>query len=119
MNSTRNSLQKLIGYDTNLVRVPYGSKPHLTKNQYMSLIDNGYKLWDWNIDSTDTHPNSSSNSISTHTINEVKNYKTPIILFHDKQVTVNALPSILEYLQNNSYIGKTITQEDIPLNWWN
>ena len=119
MNSTRNSLQKLIGYDTNLVRVPYGSKPHLTKNQYMSLIDNGYKLWDWNIDSTDTHPNASSNSISTHTINEVKNYKTPIILFHDKQVTVNALPSILEYLQNNSYIGKTITQEDIPLNWWN
>lgn len=119
ISNTRISLKNIVGCDTNLVRVPYGSKPHLTQPQYTSLVDNGYKMWDWNIDSTDTHTNTSSSSIVKNTLAEVENYKTPVILFHDKHVTVKALPNILKYLYNNGYVSKTIKQQEIPLNWWN
>lgn len=119
ITSTRVSLHKAVGHDTSIVRVPYGSKPLLTEAQYNSLVSNGYKLWDWNIDSTDTHENTSSSKIIKNTIGQLKNFKTPIILFHDKQITVEALPSILEHLQDNNYSSKTINQEEIPLNWWN
>ncbi len=119
MSNTRRCLKSISGYDTNLVRVPYGSKPHLTQAQYSSLIENGYKMWDWNIDSTDTHANASPSSVAKNTISEVKNYKIPVILFHDKQITVDALPSVLRYLSSNGYISKTIDQAEGPLNWWN
>ncbi|MGL5506832.1 MAG: polysaccharide deacetylase family protein [Paraclostridium sp.] len=117
--STRTSLKNIVGYDTNVVRVPYGSKPHLTQVQYSSLVDNGYNMWDWNVDSTDTHANASASSIINNTLSEVKNYKTPVVLFHDKQVTVKALPSVLKFLYTNGYISKTIQQQEQPLNWWN
>ncbi|MGL5713071.1 MAG: polysaccharide deacetylase family protein, partial [Paraclostridium sp.] len=116
---SRDYFKSLTNSDTKLVRVPYGSKPHLTKNQYYSLVENGYNMWDWNIDSTDTHKDASSSKIISHTLSEIDNYKTPVILFHDKKVTVDALPSILKYLYKNNYDSKSIQQEHPPMNWWN
>ncbi|WP_195948069.1 polysaccharide deacetylase family protein [Paraclostridium bifermentans] len=119
INNTRHTLKDLTGYDTKLVRVPYGSKPYLTKNQYDSLVNSGYNLWDWSIDSTDTHKNATVSSIVSNTKNYLSESGNSVILFHDKQTTVKALPSVLEYLKNNNYEIKVIDQNQTPMNWWN
>lgn len=119
INHTRSTLNKLLNHDTMLVRVPYGSKPHLTESQYNNLINSGYKVWDWNIDSTDTYSNANTNSVVSNTLNQLKSKKSSVILFHDKQVTVNALSSILNYLKENNYESKAIDQNQPPMNWQN
>ena len=119
MNSTNPTLKDLIGYNIKLVRVPYGSKPHLTAIQYNSLINYGYKVWDWNIDSTDTHKGCTTSSIVSNTLKELNNYHTPIILFHDKQITVKSLPYILCHLKENNFDCKPINQDQPSMNWWN
>lgn len=119
INNTRHTLKELAGYDTKLVRVPYGSKPHLTKSQYDSLVDSGYNLWDWSIDSTDTHKNATVSSIVSNTLNSLEKSGNSVILFHDKQTTVKALSSVLKYLKDNDYEIKAIDQNQAPMNWWN
>lgn len=119
VNNTKQTLKEISNYDTKLVRVPYGSKPLLTKPQYNNLIDAGYNLWDWSIDSTDTHKNATVSSITSNTINALNEYKNCVVLFHDKKITVKSLPKILEYIKNNNYTPKPIAQNQHPMNWWN
>lgn len=119
MNNTNHTLKHLFGCNIKLIRVPYGSKPHLTKAQYNSLVNNGYRVWDWNIDSTDTHKGANVTSIVSNTLKDLNNYSTPIILFHDKQVTVESLPYILSNLKENNFSCIPIDQDQLPMNWWN
>lgn len=119
INSTRNTLLDKFGYNTKLVRVPYGSKPHLTNTQYSSLINSGYKIWDWNIDSTDTYQDANASSIADNTLSKLNKNGNSIILFHEKQITVSSLSTILAYIKNNNYESKIITQDQVPMNWWN
>ncbi|MEG2983329.1 MAG: polysaccharide deacetylase family protein [Peptostreptococcaceae bacterium] len=119
INNTNHTLKELIGCDIKLVRVPYGSKPHLTETQYNSLVNYGYKVWDWNIDSTDTCKNTNVNSIISNTLSNLSLSKSSVILFHDKQITVKALPNILTHLQSNGYECKSINKNQTPMNWWN
>ncbi|MDO7203523.1 hypothetical protein Q5M85_04075 [Paraclostridium bifermentans] len=71
------------------------------------------------IDSTDTHKNATVSSIVSNTNNSLSESGNSVILFHDKQTTVKALPSVLEYLKNNNYEIKVIDQNQTPMNWWN
>lgn len=119
INNTKQTLKELTGYNTTLVRVPYGSKPLLTKNQYKNLVNSGYNLWDWNIDSTDTHKDANMSSIISNTINSLNEFNNSVVLFHDKKTTVKALPQILNFLKNNNYEVKVINQNQTPMNWWN
>lgn len=119
ISNTKNTLLDKFGYDTKLVRVPYGSKPHLTKAQYSSLINSGYKIWDWNIDSTDTYQNANVSSIVNNTLDKLNQYENSVILFHEKQITVSSLPTILDYIKNNNYESKIISENQVPMNWWN
>ena len=119
MNEENNTLNKIIGSKTLLIRVPYGSKPYMSENQMNSFVAEGYKLWDWNIDSGDTKKGyvSTSNILSTITY-QVHRFKCPVILFHDKKCTLDALPQVLEYLAKNNYISEAVTKKDVPINWW-
>lgn len=57
MNGARDKLNDLIGVETSLIRSPYGSKPYLTQGYRDKLVAEGYRLWDWNVDSQDwKHP---------------------------------------------------------------
>ena len=46
-------IKQLTGKNAKLVRVPYGSKPLVSSSMQKSLIDRGYKMWDWHVDSND------------------------------------------------------------------
>lgn len=119
MNQENNTLNKIIGSKTLLIRVPYGSKPYMKESQMNSFVAAGYKLWDWNIDSGDTKKGyvSTSNILSTITY-QVHRFKSPVILFHDKKCTLDSLPQVLEYLTKNNYISKPVTNKMTSINWW-
>ncbi len=118
MNNANTILFETVGVKTSLCRSPYGSKPYLTKSMYQTLKDNGFFLWDWNIDSLDSTSSSiSASTIKNHVIASVGKYAVPFVLFHDKAVTATALEDILPYLKNSGYNALPIS-EDIPLYNW-
>src|SRR5699024_8629644 len=53
ITTAQETLQQITGVRSNLIRTPYGSVPYLTKSYREILDSNGFKLWDWNVDSRD------------------------------------------------------------------
>lgn len=120
MNTANNTLKSIVGYKTKLVRVPYGSKPLLTKAQYNNLVNAGYKMWDWNIDSGDSKKSYvDPQKLIKDTTNYIASKKsgTVVVLFHDKKCTLEALEGILKWMQENNYTSESLTNEMKPLNW--
>lgn len=119
MELSNNSIEKITGKRTSLIRVPYGSKPWMPKNYRDAVVEKGYKLWDWNVDSKDSSkPYVSPDEIVKNTLEQVKKIKTPIILFHDRRSTVEALPEIISYLKQNQYNFKILEEHMSPVNFW-
>lgn len=122
MNTTRATLASITGIDSHLIRVPYGSKPYLKKEFRDILAKNDLQLWDWNVDSNDWR--FSSDKIISTVENQVKNLKkqnrTPIILFHNQESSVEALPVIIEFLKAEGYTLKAYDPEHhFMVNFWN
>ncbi len=117
MNITNSTLKSITGSGSRLIRVPYGSHPHLTRNQYNHLKNSGYKMWDWNVDSGDSRVGATSKRIANHVISSLTNEKNDIILFHDIMITVNALEEILIWMRLNNITSKPLTEDMTPYNW--
>lgn len=106
-------IKEMTGIDTKLVRTPYGSKPHITNAMKNELVKNGYKLWDWDVDSndwryTDKQADQIVNNVRVGVEKAFKNGDRDIvILLHDRSQTTKALPYIIEWLQKEGYTLKT------------
>ncbi|TQR15311.1 polysaccharide deacetylase family protein [Psychrobacillus soli] len=106
-------IKKMTGKDAKLVRTPYGSKPHITTAMKDELVTNGFKLWDWDVDSNDwKYTDKEANKIVQNVqVGVEKAYKSGdrdiIILLHDRSQTTKALPTIIEWLQKEGYTLKT------------
>lgn len=112
------TLEEILGTGTNLVRTPYGSKPYLSSKQYHKLKDNGFNLWDWNVDSGDSSKAYvASGVIRDRVLTGLKAKSKPVVLLHDKECTVDVLESILIWMKKNGYESKSLTEEMTPLNW--
>ena len=107
---------KITGKYSNLVRLPYGSKPYACKETYNNLVSAGYKVWDWNIDTEDWK--SSSSEIVENTITYSKNKNEIIVLIHEKKQTVEALDSLISYLIKEGYDIIPINEDQNPKNFW-
>lgn len=109
MNEGAQLIQKMTGRDAKLLRVPYGSKPHVTPAMRTELMKHGYKMWDWDVDSNDWKYNDQQiDSIIQNVQNGVeKAYQSGdrdiIILMHDRSQSAKALPAIIEWLQAQGY----------------
>lgn len=117
MNMAQAKLAELTGYKSFLIRTPYGSKPHM-KPDYMEAVEmNGYKIWDWNVDSRDWLYR--DERMVDETINQISTLEQydiqPVILFHDRKDTVDYLPQVLEYLLSNGFSLKTLALELKPV----
>ncbi|WP_129597462.1 polysaccharide deacetylase family protein [Anaerophilus nitritogenes] len=120
MNQCNEELQKVVGIRTNLIRVPYGSIPHMKKNYVEAVNTAGYKMWDWNVDSEDSsQKNISPNQILSNVKKQVKNKNVAVILLHERKATVKALPELLKYLKAEGYITIPIDYREEPINFWN
>ena len=122
MNTTRASLFAITGIDTRLIRVPYGSKPYLTKGYRDLLASNNLQVWDWNVDSKDWKSSTKEmiSAVKSQVASQKKNNTAPIILFHNLSNTVEALPEIIEFLQAEGYVLKAYDPDHhFMVNFWN
>lgn len=120
MSAQNNNLKNLFGVSTDLVRVPYGSKPLMTSSQFWTLRSAGYRVWDWHIDSLDYKSSSSQiyRNVVPNIAPKVWQGIAPVVLFHDKSQTADALPGILDYLKKSGYKSRAIGPSAWNYNWW-
>ncbi len=128
MNNINKLHQKLLddtGYDAKIMRFPGGSS-NTVSNRYckgimkklkVKVADDGWRYFDWNVDSADASGSLSANKIYKSTVKSLKKNRTNVVLMHDlstKKTTVGALQKIIDYANENSYsfwaIDDTIPQ---------
>lgn len=107
---------EITGSNTKVIRLPYGSKPYTPRESYEALVEAGYKMWDWGIDTQDWRATTIQiiDNVETYS----KNKNEVVILMHEKYQTVQALDEILKYLTNEGYVLLPISQEQEPQNFW-
>lgn len=104
MNECNNILENITGKRSNLVRTPYGSIPALKVAQQKKLTEAGYRIWDWTVDSRDAiMKDPTSDKIVSSTINSALKQRQPIILMHDRKLSISALERIVDYLVDHDY----------------
>ena len=109
MSSGAALIKDLTDSDPILIRAPYGSKPHVTKAMKNELKKQGYKMWDWDVDSNDWEYSDKQYAeiIKNVRVGVDKAYKSGdrdiVVLLHDRSQTAKALPQIIEWLQKEGY----------------
>jgi peptidoglycan/xylan/chitin deacetylase (PgdA/CDA1 family) len=116
MMTTRNTIIKITGVNSNLMRVPYGSVPYMKQSYRDATNKQHFIMWDWNVDSLDWKFNSSS--YVNYTLNQVKTLEkkgtVPVILIHDHKATLDSLPSLLSALENLGYTLAPLSESIKP-----
>ena len=122
MNVTRATLFSVTGIDSRLIRVPYGSKPYLTRDYRDLLASNNLQVWDWNVDSNDWKYSTEKiiSTVKYQVANQKQKNRAPVILFHNSSSTVEALPEIIEFLKAEGYVLEAYDQDHhFMVNFWN
>ncbi|MCM4135806.1 polysaccharide deacetylase [Clostridioides difficile] len=112
---------KITGKHSKVIRIPYGSKPYTPQASYQALVDAGYKIWDWDLDTEDWRSNSSQ--IVQNVKNHIRNRKGEdkdqlVVLMHEKKQSAEALDSVLKFLSDEGYEFAPVDQNQIPKNYW-
>ena len=125
MKEEANLLKKLTGHTSTLVRAPYGSTPYVTRSIRELLKVEGYKMWDWDVDTVDWKIKESNYmQIVTNVQAGVEKArlgkdKHIVILLHDRPQTNKALPIIIPWLQKQGYpIQRYNPKEHVSQNFW-
>lgn len=115
MEQANAALEKITGIRTSVVRTPYGSAGTLTVPQYQKLFQAGYKIYDWNIDSQDSlKPGTTCAQVFNAIVPQINRHNTALILMHDKKLTVEYLPKVMDYLMKQGYEIRMI-EEMVPV----
>lgn len=117
MNADNEALYKVTGKNTSLIRTPYGSFPYMKPDYKQAVKEQGYRLWDWTIDSRDwffRSPKFVASSIEQLKKMETRN-QPDVILMHERKETLESLPVLLQYLQKNGFELKRIEQDMKPV----
>ena len=99
---TQEAIQKATGVQTKITRPPYGA----INSAIQYGVDQSFIMWD--VDSLDWKTHN-----TTAILNEVKKEVKPgsIILMHDiHQTTIDALPTVLDYLKSQGYTFVTVDE---------
>jgi peptidoglycan-N-acetylglucosamine deacetylase len=119
MKKAQSTLESITGIHSNLIRVPYGSVPNMTPLYRQAVDDEGFKMWDWNIDSEDWRLLSEEYVPNImEQINSFPYKGTPkIILMHEKDITLTYLDELLKHLTEEGFIMKAITEQMNPVSF--
>lgn len=102
MQLVQRKIKALTNETPKLFRAPYGTSPGLTKNLRNQVVRSGMKAWDWTVDSNDWRYQNKPQQISVEIKKQLKR-PVEIILLHDKQGTIKALPQIIKTIQSAGY----------------
>jgi peptidoglycan/xylan/chitin deacetylase (PgdA/CDA1 family) len=97
----RNTYKEITGKISNLVRLPYGSKPHTPEESYNKLVENNLSVWDWNLDTEDWK--ATTDNILSNILLHGRNKEDLVILMHEKEQTVKALQKMIDILNSKGY----------------
>lgn len=115
MLAGQSEIEAITGVKTNLIRVPYGSKPHM-KDHYLDAVNQaGFKLWDWNLDSLDWKYRNEEYVNKVIHDQEAAQKDGLVILLHEKETTLAHLEQLLKYYSENGYEMKKITESMPPV----
>lgn len=94
------------GFKSELCRAPYGTGGGtFTPEHIQALSEAGFKCWDWDVDSLDWKY-SDANQILAKIESDTalkSNATNLVVLFHEKNSTLEALPRVIEYYKNLGY----------------
>jgi peptidoglycan/xylan/chitin deacetylase (PgdA/CDA1 family) len=119
LNQNRATLKDVAGVDSFLMRTPYGSFPYMTEEYKKAVSDQGYLMWDWNIDSKDWYYKDEryiTNVIEQMNVREKHNGPI-VILLHEKKETLAHLPKLLDYLSKQNIECKAIDSKITPIHF--
>lgn len=111
------TFKKITGQTSKLIRLPFGSKPYTPRDSYNTLMDAGYKLWDWTLDTEDWK--STSDQIIKYVKNHTDGTDNAVLLMHERKQTVVILDSMIKYLKKEGFEILPIRQDDEQRNYWN
>ncbi len=113
------ALDAVVQKRSRLFRFPYGSSySAVTDRMRDAVIGAGYRYWDWTVDALD-YEQPSSQSLAQRVIRGLeRSDSTAVILMHDTSTTADALPRILDYIESNNFIVRTITIGEMPHNFY-
>lgn len=115
-DTCKNTLYEITGLSSNLIRLPYGSKPYMPKNSYEKLIESGYIIWDWNVDTLDWK--STTDQIVSNVLYYGRKHEELVLLFHEKEQTLEALNSSIRVLKERGYKILPISEKIDEKNFW-
>lgn len=120
-------VESVTGVDSRIIRFPGGSSNTIS-NKYCKdimkklkpdVLERGYIYHDWNVDSTDAAGNNRDVEVLLKNVKKGLKYRQVDVLMHDtgkmKQTTVEALPSIIEYIRSQGYEMEAITEDSKPI----
>lgn len=120
MNEERKLIKSIIGIETSIIRPPYGSYPNLTEEFRDQLVAEGYRVWDWDVDSGDSkYLGIDADSIYSITTNQIPEDGPVVLLFHDKAASAEVLSGVVGELKKKGYTFDVITDDLYPVNFWN
>ncbi len=106
------------GKRSNLIRFPGGSSnmvskfnPGIMSRLAVSVTNNGYRYFDWNVDSNDAGGATTTEQVVNNVINGISKRSVSVVLQHDiKKFSVNAVEQIITWGLNNGYTFKALDE---------
>jgi len=98
----------LTEHHTYLCRAAYGMMTGFRPGHFVAVDDAGIKCIDWNIDPKDWRNN--AQHIYEYVVQQVEMLNFPselVIVFHEYDQTVEALPAVIAFLREQGYVFKT------------
>lgn len=115
-NTCKNTFYDITGVWSNLIRLPYGSKPYMPEDSYDILVESGYMIWDWNVDTLDWK--STTDQIVSNVLYYGRKHEELVLLFHEKEQTLEALSSSIRVLKERGYKILPISENITEKNFW-
>ena len=113
-------IKETTGQETTIIRFPGGSSntissfnPGIMTLLTNEVLVNGYRYFDWNVDSDDAGSARNSKDVYKNVIKGLSKERANVVLMHDSSgnnKTVEALPYIIEYGLENGYTFERITE---------
>lgn len=120
LNKVSTRVKNITGVESKIIRFPGGSSNTISKNYSIGImgrltslvLQQGYKYYDWNVDSKDAGGANTSTQVYNNVINSLSQNRANMVLMHDtKNASKDALREIIRYGKNNGYTFKKITNE--------
>ncbi|WP_058302813.1 polysaccharide deacetylase family protein [Gorillibacterium timonense] len=118
VSKTEDILFKITGIRTSLLRPPGGSYTNFDSFYFYLLEQAGYRVFDWNVDSTDASRRGVPAESIENAVLKAPLKNQMVVLMHDgagHEETVKALPAIIRHFKENGYRFEKLDSDVSPV----